>query len=337
MRTLKDYSLITLKGMAMGAADVVPGVSGGTIALISGIYKELINTLTSLDFTAIHTLRKQGVSAAFNAINGKFLVALVLGILISILSLAKLFNHLLVHYPILVWSFFFGLILASVWLIGRRVSSWNLSNITVLIIGTIISLGITMVSPANGPDAIWFLFVSGILAFIAMILPGISGSFILLLLGAYQLILSKVSLLLDGIRLMDTTLILTNALDLGSFAAGGVLGLLGFSRMLKWMFEKYESRTLALLTGFLLGSLNKVWPWKFIDKVFITHSGMANEKIVPLVERNVMPNTHYTHITENDLLIGLIDKSPQIIPAIALCLLGIIMIIGLERIAHKKS
>ncbi|MFT5876745.1 MAG: putative membrane protein, partial [Dokdonia sp.] len=266
MRGLKDYLLITLKGMAMGAADVVPGVSGGTIALIAGIYKELIETLTSLNLEVLKTLRKEGFAAAFNAINGKFLVALVSGIAISVLSLAKIFNYLLVNEAVLVWSFFFGLIIASVWLIGNRVSRWNASNWLALLLGALISFGVTIVSPAQGPDTIWYLFLSGVLAFIAMILPGISGSFILLLLGAYHLVLGKVSSLIDGIRAMDITIILTNGIELGIFAIGGIVGLLSFSRILKWMFEKYENRTLALLTGFLIGSLNKVWPWKKVEQ-----------------------------------------------------------------------
>lgn len=249
MRSLKDYAIISLKGLAMGAADVVPGVSGGTIALIAGIYEELINTLTSLNVGVIQTLRKEGFAAAFNAINGKFLVSLVLGIAISILSLAKIFNYLIQHEPVLVWAFFFGLILASVWLIGSRVSDWDLGKSLALIIGAVISFLITVISPAQGPDTMWYLFLSGVLAFVAMILPGISGSFILLLLGAYHLILGKVSTILDALKAMDFTIILTNGIDLGIFAIGGVVGLLSFSRILKWMFEKYQNRTLALLTG----------------------------------------------------------------------------------------
>ncbi|MGB0391603.1 MAG: DUF368 domain-containing protein [Salibacteraceae bacterium] len=337
MRSLKDYLLITLKGMAMGAADVVPGVSGGTIALIAGIYKELIDTLTSLNFDLIKVIKKDGLVAAFNAINGKFLLALISGIAISILSLAKIFNYLLHNEPVLVWAFFFGLIVASVWLIGTRVSKWSLGNWVALIIGAIISFGVTVVSPAQGPDTMWYLFLSGVLAFVAMILPGISGSFILLLLGAYHLILGKVSTLLDGVKAMDFTIILTNGLELGLFAIGGIVGLLSFSRVLKWMFEKYENRTLALLTGFLIGSLNKVWPWKEVQEVFVKHAGEANEKVIPLVEKNVLPNANYSIVTENDLLIGLTTKSPQIGAAIGLFVVGFLIIFVLERVSAKKS
>lgn len=336
MRGLKDYLLITVKGMAMGAADVVPGVSGGTIALIAGIYKELLDTLTSLNLGVLKTLKKDGIVAAFNAINGKFLVALISGIAISILSLAKLFNYLLHNEPVLVWAFFFGLIVASVWLIGSRVSKWNLGNSMALVIGALISFGVTIVSPAQGPDTMWYLFLSGVLAFVAMILPGISGSFILLLLGAYHLILGKVSALLDGLKAMDFTIIFTNGIELGIFAIGGIVGLLSFSRVLKWMFETYENRTLALLTGFLIGSLNKVWPWKEVQEVFVKHAGEANEKVIPLVERNVLPDAAYTIVTENDALIGLTSKSPQIGAALGLFVVGFLIIFVLERISAKK-
>jgi putative membrane protein len=337
MRSLKDYAIITVKGMAMGAADVVPGVSGGTIALIAGIYKELINTLTSLNVGVLKTLKQNGIKAAFDAVNGKFLVSLVLGIFISVLSLAKIFNYLIHNEPVLVWAFFFGLIVASVWLIGSRITKWNSGNWIALIIGALISFGVTVVSPAQGPDTYWYLFLSGVLAFVAMILPGISGSFILLLLGAYHLILGKVSALIDGVKGMDFTIILTNGLELGLFAVGGIVGLLSFSRILKWMFEKYENRTLALLTGFLIGSLNKVWPWKSVEEVFVKHAGEAKESVIPLVEKNVLPNADYAILSQNDVLIGLTDKSPQIGAALGLFIVGFLIIFVLERISSKKS
>ena len=329
--------LISAKGMAMGAADVVPGVSGGTIALIAGIYKELISTLTSFNFGVIKTLKEDGFTAAFNAINGKFLLALISGIAISILSLAKLFHYLINHEPVLVWAFFFGLIVASVWLIGNRVTQWSVGNWVALLIGAIISFGVTVVSPAQGPDTYWYLFLSGILAFVAMILPGISGSFILLLLGAYHLILGKVSTLLDGLKDMDFTIILTNGISLGIFAFGGIVGLLSFSRVLKWMFEKYENQTLALLTGFLIGSLNKVWPWKETLETFTKHAGEPKETVIPLVQKNVLPNANFSIISENDTLLGITEKSPEIGMALGLFVLGFLIIFVLERVSAKHA
>jgi putative membrane protein len=336
-RKLKDYAVISLKGIAMGAADVVPGVSGGTIALIAGIYKELIDTFTKINFGLIKIIRKEGFVKAFYSVNGPFLVALLSGIIFSILSLAKLFHFLLETEPVSVWSFFFGLIIASVWLVGKRVSIWNLSNIVALIVGAVLSYGITILSPASGPDTLLFLFISGMLAFVAMILPGISGSFILLLLGAYQLVLGKVSSLIDSVRHFEMDLLLSNLVSLGVFALGGVIGLLSFSRVLKWMFEKHEARTLALLSGFLIGSLNKVWPWKQTTEVFIKHQGEVNESVVALVQNNVLPNDSYRVISDADALLGMTVKDPQLGLAIVFGIAGFLIIFLLERFSAKYT
>jgi len=335
-RNLKDYLVVTLKGMAMGAADVVPGVSGGTIALITGIYQELINTISSINLDAFQVLRKEGVVAAFKAINGKFLSFLVLGILISVLSLAKLFHYLLDHEPVLVWAFFFGLIIASIWLIGKMVGSWDAKKVGALLLGTLISYGITVISPAHGPDALWYLFLSGMLAFIAMILPGISGSFILLLLGAYQLVLSKVNGLLDGIAQGDSVLLTASIIALVVFVLGGITGLLSFSRILKWMFEKYEQLTLALLTGFLIGSLNKVWPWKQTVEVWYKHAGTPKEQAYPLIQKNVLPGD-YSLVTTADEQLGLVAKDPQLMAAIGLAFIGFMVIFLLEKVSAKMQ
>jgi putative membrane protein len=334
-RNLKDYLVISLKGMAMGAADVVPGVSGGTIALITGIYKELIGSFSAINLGLFKILRKEGIAAAFKSVNGSFFVALLLGIAISILSLAKLFHYLIEHQPVLVWSFFFGLIIASVWLVGKRVTEWNKSTLALLIIGTLISFGITLISPANGPDTLWYLFLAGMLAFIAMILPGISGSFILLLLGAYQLVLGKVSSLLDALHPFDMGLLLNNGIALGVFAVGGAIGLLSFSRVLNWMFDKYEANTLALLTGFLIGSLNKVWPWKLTTEVYVKHAGEANESVVPLVQENVLPNDAFRVISEAEVQLGVLSKEPQVGWAILLAIGGFLLIYLLEHFSAK--
>ncbi len=333
-RKLKDHLVITLKGMAMGAADVVPGVSGGTIALITGIYQELISTISSINLDALKVLRKDGIVAGFKAINGKFLSFLILGILISVLSLAKLFHYLLDHEPVLVWAFFFGLIIASVWLIGKMVKQWNVNTIAALFVGTIISYGITIISPAHGPDALWYLFLSGMLAFIAMILPGISGSFILLLLGAYQLILGKVNGLLDGIATGDSALLIASTIALAVFVLGGITGLLSFSRILKWMFDKYEELTLALLTGFLIGSLNKVWPWKQTVSVWYKHAGTSKEQAFPLIQKNVLPGD-YTFVSGADEQLGMITKNPELIAAIVLAFVGFMVIYILDKVSGK--
>lgn len=302
-RNLKDYIFIVLKGIAMGAADVVPGVSGGTIAFISGIYEELLETITSFNLQALKVLTKEGIKAFWKHINGSFIATLLLGIIISIISLAKLITYLLHAHPVLLWSFFFGLIVASVFLVGKKVVEWQLSRVLAVIVGTVIAFTITILNPMENPDTLWFVFISGAIAICAMILPGISGSFILLLLGSYELILSS-------IKDFKITTILT-------FGVGCVVGLLSFSKFLNWLFKKYHDVTVAALTGFLIGSLNKVWPWK---EVLSTRENSKGE-IVPFIEANVLPNQFH--------------EEPQIIGVIILALVGFGLIFGLEKLAKK--
>jgi len=334
MQNIKHYLNIFLKGIAMGAADVVPGVSGGTIALITGIYQELINSISAVNFHTLKLLKNEGIAAAFTAINGKFLSFLIAGILVSVLSLAKLIHYLLDHEPVITWAFFFGLILASIWLVGKMVKVWDFNTLLALIVGTVISFGITQFSPTQGPDTLWYLFLSGMLAFIAMILPGISGSFILLLLGAYQLVLGKVSGLLDALVQGDSVLLLASVFSLVVFVLGGLTGLLSFSRILKWMFNKYEAITLALLTGFLVGSLNKVWPWKQTLSVWYKHAGTSLEKTYPLIQKNVLP-ADYSQLTTAEQQLGLLVKTPQLTAAIIYAIVGFLTIVILNNVSVR--
>lgn len=303
-RTLKDYLLIGAKGIAMGAADVVPGVSGGTIAFISGIYEELLETISKVNFNALKVLKQDGIKAVWNHINGNFITALLSGIAISIISLAKLITYLMEFHTVLLWSFFFGLIISSIYLVGKKIKQWNVAKIISLIIGSAIAYYITILPPMSSPDALWFIFLSGAIAICAMILPGISGSFILLLLGSYEFILTS----LKDIKI---TIIAV-------FAAGCITGLLSFSRFLNWMFKKYHDLTVALLTGFLVGSLNKIWPWKKVLETRINSHG----KEVPYIEENVLPQ-HF-------------DGNPQLIMATIMLLIGFFLIVVIEKIAAKK-
>lgn len=302
-RNLKDYIFIVLKGIAMGAADVVPGVSGGTIAFISGIYEELLETISSFNIQALKVLAKEGIKPFWKHINGSFITTLFLGIAISIISLAKLITFLLHNHPLLLWGFFFGLIVASVFLVGKKVAKWQLSHVLALIVGTVIAFFITILNPMENPDTLWFVFISGAIAICAMILPGISGSFILLLLGSYELILSS-------IKDLKIITILT-------FGVGCVVGLLSFSKFLNWLFKKYHDITVAALTGFLIGSLNKIWPWK---EVISTRENSKGE-IVPFIETNVLPNQFH--------------EDPQIIGVTILAIIGFVLIFGLEKLAKK--
>jgi len=268
---MQNYLMIILKGLAMGAADVVPGVSGGTVALITGIYERLLNALKNLTPYVLIVWRKNGFAAAWEKIDGYFLVSLALGIFVSIVGLAQVISFLLDSYTHLLWAFFFGLILVSTWLVAQQVTQWDGLCFFFLLFGTVLAFVITELSPTEITPTALVLFCSGAVAICAMILPGISGSFILLLLGMYGHIIT-------AIKSFDL-------LVLSVFGAGCFLGLVGFSHILSWLFERYHGRMLALMTGFLLGSLNKVWPWK---ETLSTRLNSQNE-LVPLMQSNVLP------------------------------------------------
>lgn len=261
--------------MAMGAADVVPGVSGGTIAFITGIYEELIASISAVDGKALQLLFKGNVTALWKHVNGSFLAVLFAGIFTSILTLASLLSFLLDHHEILVWSFFFGLVAASVWMVGRTVKSWNWATLLSFAVGTAVAYLITVAPASTGTTEPMYLILCGALAICAMILPGISGSFILLLLGAYGTVLNAVA---------DRDLMVIAYVGIGAAA-----GLLTFTKALKWIFAKFYNATIALLTGFLLGSLNKLWPWKEVISTYTKHAGTEKEEIVPLVVENLAP------------------------------------------------
>lgn len=309
-----------VKGLAMGAADVVPGVSGGTIAFISGIYEELIETIHRLDFGFFKIWKKGGFKAAWRAYNLSFLLALFGGVLISILSFAKLIIWLLANHPITVWSFFFGLVIASILYIGKQIRSWNFKTVLALIIATSFAYFITLAEPVGSPESIWFLFIAGFVAIIAMILPGISGAFILLLLGAYTPVIGTVSQLSEGISSLDWEITSQAILKLGVFAVGAIVGLKVFSRTLNWMFKHYKNSTLAVLTGFMIGALNKIWPWKEVLQTRIDHNGIE----VPFIEKSILPLDY----------IG----DPQVLYACGFAIIGFLTIFLLERISvNKKS
>ena len=304
-RRLIDYILISVKGMAMGAADVVPGVSGGTIAFISGIYEELIMSINNFNFSLLKTFKKNGFMAAWKQLNGNFLLALIIGIAISILSLVKSIKWLLENEPILLWSFFFGLVLASIFFVGKQISKWSIATILLLILGAFLAYYITILPPLGNNNSYWFLFLSGALAICAMILPGISGAFILVLLGAYKPVITAV----DD-RDIKTIVIL---------GLGAIVGLLSFSKLLKWLFNHYRNHTLAVLTGFILGSLNKIWPWK---EVITFRLNSHNEK-VPLLEKSISPFSY--------------EGDNQIILSIGLMIIGFLTIIILEKLGDVKK
>lgn len=274
-RKLKDYAVLMLKGMGMGAADVVPGVSGGTIAFIVGIYDELINSIKSINLESLKLFFSGKWATFWKKINGNFLFFLLAGIGISVFSLAKLITWLLVNQPILVWSFFFGLVLASTWFVSRDIKEWKSWKTWVaFVIGAVVAFYITVATPAETPSNLLFIFLCGAIAICAMILPGISGSFILVLLGKYFFIM-------DAVKTLDVVVIAV-------FGAGAFIGITSFSRVLSYALAHFRNITLAVLTGFMLGSLNKVWPWKEVVETFVDSHG----EVKPLIETNILPNAH---------------------------------------------
>lgn len=314
---MKEKVLLFFKGMAMGAADVVPGVSGGTIAFISGIYEELLSSIKSVDLQAFKLLLSFQIAAFWKHINGGFLLPLFSGIIISIISLAKGITYLLDKEPILIWSFFFGLIIASILFIVKQVKEWSPFIVGALVVGALIAYLITAMTPAQLPDGMVYIFFAGSLAICAMILPGISGSFILLMLGAYSIILGSVSGMIDTARAGEWSAFAGHLSLMGVFAAGCVVGLTSFSRALTWMFKNAYNVTIALLSGFMAGSLNKVWPWKNTLEWRTNSHGVE----VPLIQENVSPLMYE-------------GGEPVILFAIILMVVGFGVVFILERIAE---
>ena len=304
-RARKDYLILMLKGIAMGAADVVPGVSGGTIAFISGIYEELIESISSINLNTIKLLKSHGIKTVWKEINGNFLLSLLLGIGISVVSLAKVISWLMENEPLLLWSFFFGLVLASILYIGKQITKWNFAIMVVMFLGAVLAYWITTLEPlVSANTSSLFLFLSGALAICAMILPGISGAFILVLLGAYKPVLEAV----HNRDLMTIAII----------GAGAIIGLLSFSRILKWLFHHFKNLTLAVLTGFVFGSLNKIWPWKRTLSWRVNSHG----ENVPLNQQSISPFSY--------------EGDNQLYFAIFMAIIGFLVIILLEKLAVKK-
>ena len=305
MNNVKDYIMLFLKGISMGGADVIPGVSGGTIAFITGIYGELLHSINSFDKTAIQLLLKWKIPELWKHINGRFLITLLSGIFISILSLAKLIHYLLNNHAIQLWSFFFGLIIISSIVVSREITKWKTMVILSGIAGIVIAYFITGATPSTTPDNYLFIFFSGAIAICAMILPGISGSFILLIMGKYEFII-------ESVMNLNLPVIIV-------FGAGCAIGLLSFSRFVSWLLDNYHDITVALLAGFMVGSLNKIWPWKETLSTRLNTKG----EVIPVMEQNLWPTEYMSKIGE-----------PLLLQALLFFSFGILLIIGIEKIAQ---
>ena len=264
MKGFAKNIMVAVKGACMGAADVIPGVSGGTIAFIMGIYDEFVGSLASVNGEAVRLLLKGQFKAFWKHINGSFLLSLVAGIGISVIALAGLMQMLLSDFPIQTWAFFFGLIVASSLFIIRGISGWKLRDGLLLVFGILLGAVICTLSPTQTPDGLWFIFLSGALAICAMILPGISGSFILLILGKYEYVLGAISGLVAGV---DPG---RNLLILGVFGLGAIIGILAFSRFLHWLLARWQKETMIVLAGFIIGSLVKIWPWTNAEAIVLS-------------------------------------------------------------------
>jgi len=308
---MRKAILLYFKGLLMGAADIVPGVSGGTMALITGIYKELIESIDQLNFKQLLVLRKEGFVAFWQSVNGPFLLPLFLGIASGILFLSGGITYLLEHQPILLWSFFFGLILASIYTLINQFALKTTTHYALLFTGFMIAYSITQLSPAGTSNNLLYLFFSSMIAIIAMILPGISGAFIFILLGVYEEVLATVKgviAVLLGFDLVNFKTVYTKVIIIG---LGIVVGLKLFSRLLTWLFNHRKEATLSVLIGFMIGALPKIWPWKIEEK-----NG----------EQIIFTNTNPLQFEGN----------PQLGMAIALVVLGAAALILLERFALKK-
>ncbi len=318
-RRFLDYLIISFKGLAMGAADVVPGVSGGTIAFISGIYEELLASIDGLNLKALKIWKTNGFKSAWKAINGNFLLALFSGIAVSIISLAKVIKWLLTNEAILLWSFFFGLVIASVLFIGKQIKQWSSPIIITILITTILSYLVTITEPFASPESNLYLMFCGFIGIIAMILPGISGAFILLILGAYHTAINTVDDLFQSIIAMNFELFKDALLKFMMLAIGAIIGIKTFSRILNWMFKNYKNLTLAMLTGFMIGSLNKIWPWKEVLSWRTNSKGIE----VPFLEQSISPFSF--------------DSDNQLPMAILLMVIGFLTILLLEKFGAKNN
>lgn len=302
MKNNANYIMLLIKGIGIGAANVIPGVSGGTIALLTGIYEDLIFSIKSFNLKNLSLLLKGKFKDFAKATNLYFLISVLVGVVISTFSLAKILLYLLNNHPIATWSFFFGLVLISCWIILSEIKNWNFATIFSTLIGIGIATYISLASPAETPDSEWFIFLCGAIAICAMILPGISGSFILVLLVKYEYIMNAISSL--------------NIPILTIFVLGAAFGLIAFSHLLSWLLKRYYYQTMALLTGFMIGSLIKIWPWQKII------AGQADKAI----SFPILPTTYQ----------NIMGTSPQIGAAIIFCLIGIALVYIIEKVAKTN-
>jgi len=303
MKDLRSFLIVVLKATLMGTGNIIPGVSGGTIALVVDIYEELIDSLRRLDLKALKLLL-QGRLSEFNLyVNGRFLLAIIIGIVLSVLVIAQIFDYLFEHYPVFIWSLFFGLILGSVYFIGQRVEKWDLRSKLWLVIGTVVSISLAFLPQAQENEAWWYVLICGAVSISGMTLPGISGSFLLILMGNYEL------LLIRSVTSFDLPM-------LSLFIGGSIMGLIGLSNLLAWVLQRFHDQTMALLTGFVLGSLLIIWPWQRPVRTALD----ANGREIVLLYQRYWPDLSIAHTWV----------------AMGIMFLGLALIFGLEFYAKRQ-
>lgn len=307
---MKEYISLFLKGLGMGAANVVPGVSGGTIALITGIFEKLIHSIKSFDLKALKLLFAGKFKELAQHINLDFLVAVFLGVGISILTFAKLFGYLFDHYPVYIWSFFFGLIIASVYYVGKTIDRWTWVVAIMFALGTAIAISISVLKPASENASILYLLFCGVVAACSMILPGLSGSFVLILLGNYRLVM------IDAVNELNFAVLIP-------IVVGAGVGLIAFSYFLSWIFKNYKNQTIAVLTGFILGSMGMIWPWKTANYAMTPAGELILKKGEKIVE------SYSWNLPES--------LNTEVFIAIALCVLGYLLIAVMENMVAGKE
>lgn len=350
MKVLKKYLGVSIKGACMGAADVIPGVSGGTIAFITGIYDEFVGSIASINMEAVRLLLKGRLKDFWKQINGNFLLSLILGIGISVISLAGLMQMLLRDFPIQTWAFFFGLIVASSIFILRGISGWKWRDGAFLVFGCILGAVVCTLSPTKTPDALWFIFLSGAIAICAMILPGISGSFILLILGKYQYIMQCITSCVTNVGALwgssgaDSGVFWNSVCVLVVFLVGAVVGILAFSKFLHWLLARWNKETLIVLAGFIIGSLVKVWPWSNKEAIVcsqfpevaklgnMAESLASNPSLCIPEEITIARQMYESALSKQEALID-----PQIWSAVLFALIGFFLVTGIEAVGKYIS
>lgn len=318
---MRKNILLALKGMGMGMAEVVPGVSGGTIAFISGIYPTLMDSISGVKPSLLPLLLKGNFKEISRQINLPFLITLGIGMFLGIISGVLFITHLLEHYPLPLWGFFFGLIVASAVYIFNQMEKFKLNSLILCILGIALAYYVTVANPLGGSSSLIVVFFSGVIAISAMVLPGLSGSFILLLLGMYSIILPTVKGLMEKPELSNIILV-------GVFAAGCLVGLLSFARLMSYAFKKHPNNTLAILLGFMLGSLNKVWPWQQVTATRINSGG---EEVV-FTSKSILP-ADFTLLSENFLY----GTKPQYAFVICAMIAGFAIVFVLDRLGKKST